>query len=316
MQGMDDHMELLTLDKNARRRLNRSALAQAMLLPCCIFTGMLALLSFSLSREHQGLADFVIACAFLVALAFALKAGYTWLFPRDGARGPHREPTWFLFLAATCLVAWLAGVALGRENYSSRMQPYYNMISMGMASNVDPADIPATQYMDASRIIFKEGSNVSEKLSLGYKDTNTYCVAPIIGNSSGTNLHSYDFWAVGINCCHPIQPAAFWCSRADLSDPLTHAGLRWMSSAQIPYFRLAIEQAEAEYGYRASNPMLLTWTTDPDADVEALRVAGIAFVVKCSVVYAIIQALLIAGFMTIHVPTGLRPLEKMKSLLA
>lgn len=194
------------------------------------------------------------------------------------------------------------------------MQPYYDLASMGIARDVDPGNLPATQYMDVSRIIFQEGSNVAEDLSLGYKDTNTYCVAPVINN--GTKVSSYDFWVVGINCCDPVPPARFWCGSADLADPMAHAGLRWMPSAQSHFFGLAVEQAEAEYGYHASHPMFLTWTTDPLADVESMKSTGIQFVVKCAVAQFVVQAILVASLLAMHAPAGLELPGSMKLSLS
>merc|ERR1719291_811355 len=128
--------------------------------------------------------------------------------------------------------------------------------------DVDPRDGPAAQYLDVGRIVFKDGSRIAEELSLGYKDGDTYCAAPIVANSSSKPLASYDFWAVGINCCSPVPPISFWCGQAEPGDTRARGGLRWMGgAAQRHNFGLAIEQAEAEYGYAAGkNPMLLTWT--------------------------------------------------------
>lgn len=297
--------------------MNWTAIVQALLLPCCIFTGTAVMLSFSLQRDHQGLAAFVLMCGFLVATAFAIKAGHAAVaLRRHGLAAPPavtseqmhtpHEPTWFTFLAAACFVAWLAGIILGSANYSARMLPYYDLASMGIARDVDPGHAGAKQYLDVSRIIFQEGVRVAEEYSLGYKDTTTYCVAPIVGKGglNSTGVMSYDYWAVGIDCCEPVPPARFWCGNADLTDPLAHAGVRWMFQTQDEYFRLAIEQAEAEYGYRARSPMLLTWTEDPIEDVEALRRSGIHFVVSWALLHAVAQVCLVVSVLVKH--TSLR----------
>merc|ERR1719464_3634 len=134
-----------------------------------------------------------------------------------------------LFMGAACLLAWVAGMALADINYKGTILPYYQIVSMGLAKEVDPRDIPGNHYLDSSRVIFKEGSTIKDDYVMGFKDTETYCVAPItLGNAS---MVSYDYWAVGIDCCVMSPATAFLC--ADTSSKEVHGGLRWMSEGEM-----------------------------------------------------------------------------------
>mmetsp|Transcript_84933 Transcript_84933/g.273332 ORF Transcript_84933/g.273332 Transcript_84933/m.273332 type:complete len:330 (+) Transcript_84933:132-1121(+) len=286
-------------------------------MPCLIFSGMLSLMSFSTWRDHRVQGAFLQGCALLIGLAFAGKAFVA--HQRRGQGDDQRvsdQPTWFLFLAVTCLLAWLAGLILGSSNYAARMSPYYDLSGMGIAYNVSPGDLPGTRHLDASRVVFKEGSRVAEELSLGFKDGTTYCVAPIVaGNGTdGTKLASFDYWAVGINCCNPLPPATFWCGRSDLTNPAAHGAVRWMGDSARGFFQLAIQQAEAEYGYQAVNPILYTWTKDPVADVEDMRSAGMDFLMGLTVKFALLQAIFVIGVIFFLSPTGMQSLGQWKAV--
>mmetsp|Transcript_56293 Transcript_56293/g.163250 ORF Transcript_56293/g.163250 Transcript_56293/m.163250 type:complete len:387 (-) Transcript_56293:223-1383(-) len=277
-------------DGELRLRINGLAICQAVLLPCALCTGTLLLLSFPFGVEHKALSAFLIILGVLAVAAFVGKATHSIM---AGAKSGKKEPTWYFFLAVTCLVAWLVGFIAGKCNFASRMDPYYKMAIMGTATGIDPADIPATKYMDVSRAVFQEGTHIAEDLSLGYKDSDVYCVAPIVSNST-MKPATYDFWAVGINCCSPIPPARFWCGTTETDDPLAHGGVRWMERSTQPYFKLAIEQAEAEYGYKSGKPLFFTWTKDPIADVESLHSAGVSFTITVAIVHLIMQAILVS----------------------
>merc|ERR1719502_2180472 len=65
-----------------------------------------------------------------------------------------------------------------------------------------------------------------------------YCVAPIVkGNAQ---LTSYDFWAVGVNCCSGAQ-SDFRCG--EYTNPHSKSGLRLMKDDQRPFYRLAVQQS-------------------------------------------------------------------------
>jgi len=271
----------------SRRRVSGLAMLQAVALPCALCTGTMVLLSFPVGFQHEALANFLIILGLVFVGVLAWKAVYGYLVSEQYGT---QEPTWFMFLAVTCLLGLIVGLVVGKAAYSSSLKPYSVLSVMGSARDVDPADVPGAKYLDVSRISFQSGSRVAEELSLGYKDSDVYCVAPIVSNST-QKPSTYDFWAVGINCCSPMPPARFWCSRYDITDPYAHSGQRFMDDAVSSKFRLAIEQAEEEYRYSAGTPpMLFTWTKDAVADVEFLRKRGLALVWTVAVAHLIAQA--------------------------
>mmetsp|Transcript_113093 Transcript_113093/g.314817 ORF Transcript_113093/g.314817 Transcript_113093/m.314817 type:complete len:331 (+) Transcript_113093:140-1132(+) len=269
-----------------RKRLNGWALLQCIVVPWGIFVGVLWVMSFSVHYDHVEATYFLVACGLAISPGFVLK--WYWL-RRDAVVAELYS--WYFYLAAASLVAWLAGLVLGNANFSGNMRPYYDLTSMGLSQGVDPRDIPGDQYLDASRVIFKMGSHVEQDLALGYKDTHTYCVAPIAwGNGSNAPMAAYDYWAAGVDCCVPVPPASFWCG-SDVFDPEARAALRWTSSQEIPKFRSAVEMAEAEYGIKASKPIFFSWTKDPVAETQQYRIAGVRFFHTCIWVYLVLQVM-------------------------
>ncbi|CAK9113294.1 Hypothetical protein SCF082_LOCUS52506 [Durusdinium trenchii] len=109
----------------------------------------------------------------------------------------------------------------------------------------------------------------------GFKNDDTYCVAPIILGKD--QMASYDFWAVGVNCC-PGQSPDFRCG--EYNNAHARAGLRLMSDVERPFYRLAVQQAEAAYNIRTEHPMFFHWVQDPVALTNEWISDGHRFVFK------------------------------------
>merc|ERR1719440_1121999 len=109
------------------------------------------------------------------------------------------------FLTATSLIAWILGYLAGGSNYTSYMRPYYDINNLNVYPNVDPSKYGGTQLMDAGMIQFTKGSGVRVEKSIGFKNDNVYCVAPIVAHANQTQT-TFDFWAVGMNCCSGHMP--------------------------------------------------------------------------------------------------------------
>jgi len=266
--GLPDHDGTYAVPK--RKRLNGLALLECIVLPWGIFVGVFWLLSFFVHYDHVE----ATYCLILFALAIPVGFGLKWFFHRNDATFANTElHSWYIYLAAACLVAWLAGVILGDVNYSGNMKKYYDLSSMGLSKDVDPRSVSGNRILDTSRVYFKKGSFIQQDRAMGYKEKSTYCVAPIVfGNQSLVPQAVYSYWAVGVDCCTPMPPSSFWCG-SDAFDPEAHAALRWPGDSTN--FKHAIEMAEVEYGIKASSPLFFSWMKDPDGETMKYRNAGI-----------------------------------------
>jgi len=124
--------------------------------------------------------------------------------------------------------------------------------------------------MDAGRIHFSEDAHVDISRSMGFRNYDTYCVAPItVGDAK---LANYDFWAVGTNCCLGSDGRDFRCG--EFNNLAAHSGLRLMDDKERRYFRLAVEQAEAAYDIDSNHAVFMYWMQDPDAELQAYSNEG------------------------------------------
>ena len=77
-------------------------------------------------------------------------------------------------------------------------------------TDVYPSHLRGQQVMDAGIIMFANGSKLELQKSMGFKNQNIYCVAPIVMGGN-TTMGTYDFWAVGKDCCSG-STADFHCT--------------------------------------------------------------------------------------------------------
>merc|ERR1719453_1317349 len=130
-------------------------------------------------------------------------------------------------------------------NFTFNMQPYYTIQDLNAYPAVNPATTKGAKMMDAGRVYFAKGTGIDSQRAMGYRDDQLYCVAPIVhGNGK---MASYDFWAVGVNCCSGVA-SDFRCG--DYNKPQTRSGLRLIRDEQRPFYRLAVQQAEAAYNIK------------------------------------------------------------------
>merc|ERR1740130_1705134 len=70
------------------------------------------------------------------------------------------EPTWYVFLFLTCLIAWVLGIYGGYHNFYYRMASYYGVKNLGSYHDVDVGKMHGGQMMDAGRVTFLPGSRL------------------------------------------------------------------------------------------------------------------------------------------------------------
>eukprot|EP00928_Gymnodinium_smaydae_P071564 TRINITY_DN55111_c0_g1_i1.p1 TRINITY_DN55111_c0_g1~~TRINITY_DN55111_c0_g1_i1.p1 ORF type:complete len:306 (-),score=40.46 TRINITY_DN55111_c0_g1_i1:110-1027(-) len=250
--------------RGQRRSVNLVAILISLFAPWLLFTAMSGVLSFSVHYNSPGLCSFVKWLC-LIVIGFLGYSAYS-AFRRSGFG--DGEPNWYIFLFVSCLIAWISALCVGSYNFAHNMQPYYDVMNLNVYPSVDPASFKGQQLMDAGRIIFTPESKLDLQKSMGFRNLDVYCVAPV---SSSGNQSVYDFWAVGINCCSG-HTADFACG--EFNNPMAHSGLRLMRDDLRPYFRLAVQQAEAAYNIKSRHPVFLYWMQDPISEINAYQDAG------------------------------------------
>ncbi|CAE7455371.1 unnamed protein product [Symbiodinium natans] len=249
-----------------RWRINRVAMLEAVLVPWAIFLCVSWLLTFSVHYKHTVPMWVLVVACLIVPVGMWYRV---WHQRQDSKDISHREPNWFFFLAVVCTLAWLAGVVLGLYTWSSYMQPYFEAESLAMITNVDTRKASGGQFLDMGALEFAPNTDVDESLTMGYKDGNLYCVAPIAtsGGVNSTPPAFYEFWAVGVNCCNPFEPKLFACGEPN--DDQVRGGFRLTDTSLVPQYRKAIQMAQEEYHIRSGqSPIFLHWTGDPVEKTE------------------------------------------------
>lgn len=199
-------------------------------------------------------------CCFLVALAILGTA-----YQKANQQGSR----WLTFLGACSLLAVTLGVVLGDMDFWTNMQPYYDLDSLNYYNNVDVASTKGEAMMDAGFVRFMEGSGLDLSKSASFSNLDTYCVAPIVNGTAAAStdpLNTYDFWAVGLNCCprNTSKAVNFVCGAYNTKG--AREGLRLMDDTQRDYFRMAVQQAEAQYRIHAAHPVFFYFVEDAHAE--------------------------------------------------
>lgn len=256
-----------------RKRLNAVAIMLCVAVPWLLFCLVFALFSF---RTHY--TDPVTCWCLAALLLFVFVGASACLLKRSQTHlsdDEEYEPMWYGFLGITCLIAIIAGIILGFHNFELRMEKVYDYENLATYRDVDPANYVGQQLVDAGRLVFNNKTYLDVGRSMGFKDSDIYCVAPIASTSTAakadqTIAPKVDFWAVGKNCCSGTS-ADFHCEGYKSG---VRGGLRLMDDASRPYYRLAVQQAEATYGIHTNKPLFFVWGTDPIKYTDDLKRMG------------------------------------------
>lgn len=222
-----------------------------------------------------------------VILFLVLAFGYAALRVWMNSGSPDASPsTWYWFLFVCSLIAWTLGYLIGQENFASNLMPYIAVTSMNNYTNVNPDVARGNQFMDAGRIYFAPGAQVDVSHSLGFRNVETFCVAPIVTTVNRTG--PYDFWAVGTNCCSG-HAADFACGDYAVTGA---AGLRVLSDDLIGFYRLAVQQTEAHYNITTDSPMFVSWVADPQVQIQVYKDSADKSLLVGIFTYLVVQILL------------------------
>mmetsp|Transcript_8496 Transcript_8496/g.20285 ORF Transcript_8496/g.20285 Transcript_8496/m.20285 type:complete len:291 (-) Transcript_8496:69-941(-) len=247
-----------------RKRMNLVAILLNVFVPWVVFCVLFALVSFSFHYQHPTWTWVFVVLGYVGVLALAI---FTW---RTKQR--NGDPMWFGFAVLALFVAVTLAALLGDMNFWYNMQPFYDIENLNTYPNVDPSVDRGQQRMDAGRAYFTQGTKVDVTKSMGFKNLDIYCVAPIV--KTGEKPDTYDFWAVGTNCCSGNSPD-FRCGQ--YANPRARSGLRLMRDDQRPFFRLAVQQAEAAFRITAAHPLFFYWMQDPVAEMNSYRDEGFKY---------------------------------------
>eukprot|EP00929_Paragymnodinium_shiwhaense_P122286 TRINITY_DN94932_c0_g1_i1.p1 TRINITY_DN94932_c0_g1~~TRINITY_DN94932_c0_g1_i1.p1 ORF type:complete len:313 (+),score=76.10 TRINITY_DN94932_c0_g1_i1:182-1120(+) len=257
-----DKGEIFTPGK--RRRMNLVAICVNILFPWLLFCVIFAVMSFYLHYQHPTMAWLIVLGAYGVVGVSGFLA--------FRAKQKQLDPMWYTFSTIALFVAVTLAAICGDMNFWFNMQPFFDIENLNTYPSVNPAREKGQQLMDAGRVYFAEGTALDMRKAMGFKNLDLYCVAPIVNGQQ--QLASYDFWAVGINCCSGVS-SDFRCG--EFNNPQARSGLRLMRDDQRPFYRLAVQQAEAAYNIKATHPLFFYWMQDPVAQMNMYRDDGFKY---------------------------------------
>jgi len=254
--------------RSQRRRLNVSAGYVGLFVPWLLYLVVYCLMSF---HAHYAKPDLCILLVAIIGIGVLCLGSYAVRqLCRKASGSDDHEPNWWTFLFLTCGAAWGCGLCLGSLNFWTNMQPYYSFLDLEEYSYVDPSRMRGQQIMDAGMVQWSSDTTLDVSRSMGFRNVETYCVAPITSND--LPLNSYDFWAVGLGCC-TSNTNDFQCGEYRNSGS-KKMGLRMLKDEDRAFYRLAIEQAEAAYQIKVSHPLLFYWVEDAHAEMYNFRDMG------------------------------------------
>jgi len=292
-----------------RKRMNLVAMCVNLFVPWLMFTAVFTVGSFRLHQTSPYLLWGLVGLFLAVAVTLGVLAALA--VQRWRAGDPDCEPKWYLFFFATSILAVVAGAFLGNTNFFLHLQPYYDLNNLNVYVGVDPAQTRGQQLMDAGRVEFARGAKLDLRKAIAFRNLDSYCVAPI--TFGDLPLATYDFWAVGMNCCEGdgteqaatgpdgllgrpneerILRANFRCG--EYADEAGRGGLRLMRDDQRAFYRLAVQQAEATYAIKANHPLFFTWDPEPSRLLSDFKEDGYKYLLMGMFAHFAFQLLLVS----------------------
>jgi len=281
----EDMVKKVVFIPSRRVRVNALAICMNILCPWLLFTSLLWVMIFDTHYSSPHLAWFAVMSAFGLS---AVMAGLAY----NRRQQLNGDPAWYTYAAGAFFAAALVAAVFGDWVFQHKMNSYYDFETLNTYSGVNPMRTKGQMVMDSGRVYFSMYTHLDQKKTMAFKHVDNYCVVPITAGDE--KLPNYDFWAVGTNCCGG-STGEFHCGR-DWDNFRARSGLRLMDETQSPFYRLAVQQAEAAYGISASHPVFYHWVQDPVAEIHHEMAFGHkAFVIAafthfianfCAVIYA------------------------------
>lgn len=260
---------------------NKVTMCELVFLPWCLLA--LVLLCYLIAGANGQVAVLWIIPLVLILLI----SGYI------GSKYASQESD-EVVLGFLTLTAVIIGTCVGLFGNLTSLQELHRINQGASYFNVLPSE-PATSKLDASSMVFVNGTRVNTGESFGFTDASSalspvYCVAPITNGEA--SFRRIEYWAAGLNCCGGNKP--FTCG--EVQSPKATGGLILAPEIQEgegrKFFQQAIKGALDKYGLVGGNDfILLNWMPDPIKYRDNLWHGGWKLFAVFGGVYLIISAM-------------------------
>jgi hypothetical protein len=248
---------------------------------CTIFSTLLFMYVYLIIESKFRHEESTLAFLLGPGIALPICLGLSFI-AHQKLKDPHPVPgqrrNLYVNLAVCSWGALFAGFFLGDRSYWLYTTNVYSYRDLVSYVDIDPFIDNGQSYMDSGHLYFKEHSYVLRQRFNKFQNGDTYCVAPIVrgsfkpaaGKAATTKTvngyvlpdsGTYDWWAVGTNCCDGVSSTNFTCG--EVNNPLARSGMRLLSDSQRPYYLLAVQEWSATYGLPVRHPLFFTWVQDP-----------------------------------------------------
>lgn len=239
-----------------RARINCAGILASIFYPWILFTALYWVMGFHWHYKYPNSAWCMVFISFAITAYTAGKA-------KAAKEDDDAPPAWYTYNSLAFLAASILATVFGNIIFFTEINTFYDYQTLNTYSSINPAHEDGQMVMDSGRVYFSAGVHLDMKKTAGFKHGDMYCVVPI--THLDDKLRTYDFWAVGVNCCEGTRK--FQCGQ-DANNWRARSGLRLMDEDQRPFFQLAVQQAEAAYGITAAHPVFYHWSQDPLKEIH------------------------------------------------
>jgi len=262
-----------------------------MLIPPILFTGIFSILCFKVHYTYP-------RAVWAVCIAGFVPMIYTYTAMKRAQQKPDAHTRWYKVTLVQLVLAQVLALGAGELIFWFFFHVYYRVTAMKTYTNISPPEVTGQRLMDAGVVHFAEGTRIETDMGMSFTNWDVYCVAPI--TIPGTEMASYDLWAVGVNCCRSEDPV-FACG--EYNNHLARGGLRQVSEDHRLFYRLAVQQAEAAYNINANHPIFFYWTQDPNHDIDEFFITGFKHWLMLCMLHFFINAAIILVFFSAFRPS-------------
>lgn len=268
------HRQRSVFTPGHRIRMNVLPMFLNIFVPWAIFVGVLSMAAFRTFYERPFLGYTMMFFILIFWVGSVLIA--------INRRKYDPDPAWYTFFTVLTGIGIICAWLVGRQIFQKFTLPYYEITDLKVIGHLDASKESGNNVMDAGIVYFADGNKIDSTRSWHFKQDTVYCVAPIIKGANEVSVpetQSFDFWAVGKDCCSLSAPD-FRCG--EYSNPQARSGIRVLGDTERQFYRLAVEQAETLYDMTATHPIFFEWSQDPLEDVNSLNHQAFTLFVMCT----------------------------------